>query len=81
MAQLNTAVNPAETEILRSFRSYGVKAHEMLFFNRNSGKAHSPKFTAAMQSMVDRGLVVRDNRHRDAYSLSDTGYQAVRAIK
>lgn len=75
------AFTDAETDVLKWFRSYGVRANEMLFVNRTGGKGPTPRFNAAMQSMVDRGLVVRDNRHRDAYSLSPRGYQAARTIK
>lgn len=51
----------------------------MLFFNR-SGKDHSAQFTAAMKGMVSRGLLVQESRHRDAYSLSETGYEASRNL-
>ena len=77
MAQAQSAVNNAEADIFRLFRSYGVRAHEMVFFNRTGGKDHSAGFTHAMQSMVDRGLVIREQRHRDAYSLSESGYKAL----
>ncbi len=74
------SVDSAEAEILRLFRGYGVRAHEMVFFNRTAGKDHSTKFNHAMQSMIDRGLVIREQRHRDAYSLSVSGYQALVAF-
>jgi hypothetical protein len=66
----STETTEAEADILRSFRRYGVRAHEMLFFN----KPHSPRFSQAMSAMVRRGLVIQEQRHRDAYSLSRTGY-------
>jgi hypothetical protein len=75
MASAEPAITSAEADILRSFRNYGLRAHEMLFFNRNAGKAHSPRFNEAMQAMINRGLVIREKRHRDAYSLSTSGYQ------
>lgn len=76
MARAESVITTAEAEILRLFRSYGVRANEMLFFNRNAGKAHSPRFNEAMQAMVNRGLIIREQRHRDAYCLSVSGYQA-----
>jgi hypothetical protein len=69
-------ISEAETDILRSFRRYRLKANEMLFFNRTQGKDHSAKFNNAMLSMVRRGFVIQEKRHRDAYSLSHRGYQA-----
>jgi hypothetical protein len=80
MAEVNPSITAEEAKILRSFRSYGVKAHEMLFFNGSSGKGQSAGFNKAMQSMLDRGFVVRDQRHREAYSLSDSGYQAAQSL-
>ena len=73
-------ISAEEASILRLFRSYGVRANEMLFFNRNSGKDHSPRFNQAMRSMVERGLVIPEQRHRDAYSLSTSGYEASLAV-
>ena len=65
----------SETDILRMFRTYGVRPHEMLFLNAGLAKSHPQQFTRAMQSMVERGLVVKERR-RDAYSLTTTGYRA-----
>jgi hypothetical protein len=79
MAQATTNISSAEAEILRVFCNYGIRRNEMLFFNR-SGKDHSAQFTAAMKGMVSRGLLVQESRHRDAYSLSDTGYEATRTL-
>jgi hypothetical protein len=72
-------ITTAEAEILRVFCSYGVRTHEMLFFNRN-GKEHSAQFNAAMKAMVTRGLLMQESRHRDAYSLSKRGYEASRNL-
>ena len=80
MADVKPAISVEEAKILQSFRTYGVKANEMLFFNGSAGKGQSPAFGRAMQAMVDRGLVLRDHRHREAYSLSDSGYRASLAI-
>ena len=68
-------MNQAETNILRQFRYYSIRPAEMLFFNSQSAKAHPQQFTQAMQSLVNRGMVVRE-RPRNAYSLTDLGYQA-----
>lgn len=81
MTPATTRFTDAETDVLKWFRSYGVRANEMLFINRTGGKGPSPRFNSAMQSMVERGLVIREDRHRDAYSLSAQGYLAVRSIE
>jgi hypothetical protein len=70
----------AETAILKTFSSYGMRANEMLFFNRN-GKDHPAPFKAAMKSMVSRGFLVQEARHRDAYSLSESGYQVAKTMR
>lgn len=67
-------MNPAEVKILRQFRSYGLRTNEMLFFNRSLAKPHLPEFTRAIQTLVERGLIVKERR-QDAYSLTTLGYQ------
>jgi hypothetical protein len=39
-----------------------------------------PGFSTAMQSIIARGWVHQNLRHRDAYSLSDSGYKATRRV-
>ena len=75
MQQVECTMTQAETDILRFFRSYGVRSNEMLFFNSGLAKSHPPAFKRAMQSMVQRGFVVQE-RHRDAYKLTSSGYRA-----
>ena len=65
----------SEAEILRLFRSYRVRASEMLFFNQGINKTRPVQLTRALESLVERGLVVKE-RHRDAYSLTTRGYRA-----
>lgn len=79
MSEVEFAMNKAETDILRFFRSYGVRANEMLFFNRGQSKTRTPQFSRAMHSMMQRGLIVQE-RHRDAYSLTDVGYRVSLAV-
>jgi len=67
----------AEKDILRYFRNYHVGANEMLFFNTNPANATTSSFTMAMASLIDSGLVNRERR-RNAYSLTDDGYEASR---
>jgi hypothetical protein len=67
--------NEAEAEVLRLFRSYRVGVSEMLFFNHGAGKARPQRFTRAIEALIERGMVIRE-RHRDAYSLTQTGYNA-----
>lgn len=46
----------------------------MLFFPADFGKPDSGRFTGAMQSMIERGLVVKERR-QEAYSLTSRGYR------
>ena len=75
MEAVDLRTNESEAEILRLFRSYRVRASEMLFFNQGVTKARPAHLSRALQSLVDRGLVVKE-RHPDAYSLTDRGYRA-----
>jgi hypothetical protein len=69
----NVAISGAELDILRIFRAYAVKEHEMLFFPTNFTKPQSREFTGAMQSMIERGWVIKERR-QGAYSLTALGY-------
>ena len=75
MEQTELKTNESEAEILRLFRSYRVRASEMLFFNQGVTKARPAHLSRALASLVERGLVVKE-RHPDAYSLTDLGYRA-----
>jgi DNA-binding HxlR family transcriptional regulator len=75
MEAMDLGTNASEAEILRLFRSYRVRASEMLFFNQGVSKARPAHLSRALQSLVDRGMVVKE-RHPDAYSLTDRGYRA-----
>jgi len=46
----------------------------MLFFPTNFAKPQSRRFTGAMQSMIDRGWVIKERR-QGAYSLTALGYR------
>jgi hypothetical protein len=81
MSPAQPALTGTEIKILKWFRSYGVRANALLFINRSGGKDPMPGFNAAMQSMIERGLVIQSVRHRDAYSLSAGGYDASRQIE
>jgi hypothetical protein len=74
IASINLAMTGTELDILRLFRDYGVTAHQMLFFPAAFSKPESRKFTVAMQSMIERGLVVRERNH-EAFSLTARGYR------
>jgi hypothetical protein len=71
---IKLATNVTELDILRIFRAYGVTAHQMLFFPSNFVKPAPRKFAGAMQSMIERGFVVKE-RHHGAYSLTARGYR------
>ncbi len=68
-------MSEGEADILRFFRTYQVGVNEMLFLNSGFAKAHPPQFKRAMQALMERGLVVQE-RPRDAYSLTASGYRA-----
>lgn len=65
----------SEAKIMRLFRQYRADPCRMVFFNAGPAKAHPASFHAAMTSLIDGGLVVRERR-RDAYSLTPQGYRA-----
>lgn len=81
MSPAKPALSNAEINILKWFRSYGVRPNALLFINRSGGKDPLPGFTVAMQSMISRGWVHQSGRHRDAYSLSAGGYEASRRVE
>lgn len=70
-----SGVSDSEAAILTFFRRFNAGPNQMLFFNSGFAKSHSRQFLSAMQSLVDRGYVVKE-RPREAYSLTSMGYQA-----
>jgi hypothetical protein len=74
IASNDQAMSGTELDIIKLFRAYGVTAHQMLFFPAAFAKQESRKFTGAMQSMIERGLVVKERNH-EAYSLTARGYR------
>ena len=72
-------MNSAETAILAFFRRFDARPSEMLFINPNQAKDQSPKFRAAMQSLIDKGFVTKE-RPKQAYSLTMAGYKASVAV-
>ncbi len=65
----------AEVAILRQFRVYRARSHEMLFLNSGRAKSNPREFARAVNSLMERKLVVKE-RPRDAYSLTASGYAA-----
>ncbi len=65
----------AEWDILRFFRRYQVGPAEMLFFGPKDRKVAAGSFRAAMGSLIEQGLVVKE-RPEQAYSLTTAGYRA-----
>ena len=65
----------SEMHIMRHFRQYRARTNEMLFFNTGLAKSHPPRFHVAMATLIRNGLVNAE-RPRDAYSLTDRGYDA-----
>jgi hypothetical protein len=66
-------MTPSEAAILTFFRRYEIGPAEMLFFNPGDCKLGIAPFYSAMESLVRRGLVVKE-RHKLAYSLTRNGY-------
>jgi hypothetical protein len=65
--------NP-EADILRHFRRYLAHEGQMVFFQAGTARAHPPSFYHAIESLIRNGMLIKE-RHRDAYSLTKTGYQ------
>ncbi len=66
-------MSATEAVILTFFRRYQIGPHQMLFFNSGDCKLGPSSFRTAMQSLVSRGLVVKE-RPPQAYSLTRNGY-------
>jgi hypothetical protein len=62
-----------ESAILAYFRRYRIQPAEMLFFNAHDCKLPDKPFHAAMDSLVHRGMVIKE-RPSAAYSLTQAGY-------
>jgi hypothetical protein len=66
-------MNANEFAILVYFRRYQIGPAEMLFFNPHDCKVPPRPFQAGMQSLMRRGMVVKE-RSNQAYSLTREGY-------
>ena len=75
MLAVSQSNNPAEASVLRTFRTYQVSARQMLVLNHGHTKPPPASYARALQSLLERGLVVRE-RFPNAYSLTALGYQA-----
>lgn len=64
----------AEQTIMQYFRRYRIDTGEMLFFN-TAPTSTSAHFRGAMDSLIRRGLVVKE-RPKHAYSLTEQGFAA-----
>lgn len=62
-----------ESTIMSLFRQYKIGPDEMLFFNPGTCKLSGTPFRNAMQSLMNRGLVIKE-RPKEAYSLTRSGY-------
>jgi hypothetical protein len=69
-----------ELGILHFFRRFRVGPEEMLFFTPSDCKVTAKQFLAAMHSLIEKDLVMKE-RPAQAYSLTSAGYRvSVRAI-
>ena len=66
-------MTPNECAILTFFRQYDIGPSQMLFFNPGDCKLGAGSFRTGMESLMKRGLVVKE-RHKLAYSLTRPGY-------
>lgn len=73
-------MNPSECAILTFFRRYDIGPAEMLFFNPTDCKLPVTPFNNAMESLMRRGLVIKE-RHKLAYSLTRDGYDLSLALQ
>lgn len=69
-----------ECAILVLFRQYKIGPEEMLFFNPGTCKLSGTPFRNAMQSLMTRGLVMKE-RPKEAYSLTRNGYDISLGVK
>jgi hypothetical protein len=67
-------MSDVEIEIMQYFRRFDVGVGQVLFFDTGPAKAHPTQFNHAMESLVRRGMVIKE-RHRGAYSLTARGYR------
>jgi hypothetical protein len=63
-----------ELDILLFFRRFLVGPKEMLFFTPSDCKVAAKHFIAAMHSLMEKDLVVKE-RPAQAYSLTNAGYR------
>ena len=63
----------SECSIMVFFHRYEIGPHQMLFFNPGDCKLAESRFREAMQSLMIRGLVIKE-RPKHAYSLTRPGY-------
>jgi hypothetical protein len=68
-------MSASEINILRQFRRFQIRPAQMMFFPSGQGKTGGREFTMAMNSLIKRGLVLPE-RHKGAYSLTRSGYEA-----
>ncbi len=65
----------SESAVLRLFRDYRMEPNQILCLHAGFAKSHPREFSAAMRSLVEQELLVKE-RWRDAYSLTPSGYAA-----
>jgi hypothetical protein len=68
-------MSDSEVEIMRYFRRFDVRVGQMLFFDTGPQRADAARFYQAIESLIQRGLVVEERPHC-AYSLTRSGYRA-----
>ena len=74
-------MTPDECSILNFFRRFEMGPAQMLFVTPGDCKVSATPFRNAVESLVDRGLIVRENRHKQAFSLTRNGYAVSRLLR
>lgn len=69
-------LSTAERDVLSIFRTFLMRRGEMLCFNGPTLKKHKP----ALGQLIDRGMLVEET-FKGGYSLTQTGYDAMKACK
>lgn len=70
-----STLTPAEVNVLRAFRKYLMTPREMLCF----GSSDLEAFHAPLARLTNQGFLVAERFH-GGYSLTETGYAAMKKI-
>ncbi len=69
-------MSEAEAAVLKVFRKYLMRPHQMLFLDVN----FDVRANTAVAQLINRGWIIRE-RHEHAFHLSSAGYKAMRTLQ